>query len=207
MDVFWLISSLAELARVVYLLLLSFLFKLRMLWSSVLACHSPSSLISSKSTCFLQPSSSAHSCSLWVGSSTSYFLLFWFRLIETNIQMKKSLTTKTNQPNLFFWETLEIFLLVVVFFFLYHNLRKRKGSLCLSEQCIWVVSLKAVQDSMMREGEAHGKYGYNLHVAMSHYSYLFFPPDICVSFQLSLTYPFGRVFRRMDFACLFLCTL
>lgn len=59
----------------------------------------------------------------------------------------------------------------------------------------------------MREGEAHGKYGYNLHVAMSHYSYLFFPPDICVSFQLSLTYPFGRVFRRMDFACLFLCTL
>lgn len=136
-----------------------------------------------------------------------FFFLFWFHLIETNIQMKKSSTTKTNQPNLFFWETLEIFLLVVVFFFLYHNLRKRKGSLCLSEQCIWVVSLKAVQDSMMREGEAHGKYGYNLHVAMSHYSYLFFPPDICVSFQLSLTYPFGRVFRRMDFACLFLCTL
>lgn len=95
--------------------------------------------------------------------------------------------------------------LFIIFF--YHNLRKRKGSLCLSEQCICVVSLKAVQDSTMREGEAHGKYGYNLHVAMSHYSYLFFPPDICVSFQLSLTYPLGRVFRRMDFTCLFLCTL
>lgn len=99
----------------------------------------------------------------------------------------------------------EIFLFVGFFFF---NIILEGGmDHCLSEQYIWIVRLKSVQDSMMREGEAHGKYGHNLHVAMSHYSYLFFPPDICVLFQLSLTYPFGGVFKRMDFACLFLCTL
>lgn len=49
-----------------------FLVKLRMKWSSVLVCHSPSSPIPSKSTCFLQPSSSAHCSSLWI----LYILLF-----------------------------------------------------------------------------------------------------------------------------------
>lgn len=62
------------------------------------------------------------------------------------------------------------------------------------EQYIWLVKLKSVQHSGIREREAHGKYGHNLHVAVSHYSYLFFPTDICVLFLLSLTYPFGRVF-------------
>lgn len=87
------------------------LFKLRMI--SVFVCHSPSSLSPSKSTCFLQPSSFAHCCSLWfLYILFSFFLVSSYRNKHTN---KQNLTTKTNQPNLLFWET--FFFLLFFFFF------------------------------------------------------------------------------------------